>query len=393
MDTARKRQGEDELPREAMTSEERILAAVRLEQPDRVPVDALLTIEPLAHLIGTLPGPLYRDFNLLLEALLRVYDDCPFDIFEAPIPASYECYLLGGGLEFKSPGREFPDNQVIQVVEREVLKREDYAKIAEMGWSRFFFEDYRYRVSPPIKQEDVPRIQNAIDQYASKCVREWEKRGVRVLVGQAPICHHPFFKLSLSRSLVKFTEDLYYEPTSVEEALRRMTSDMIVDLINGCRVSKTQIARIEEERASGYYYPPKIFERFWWPYTEQIVRELWSRGIVTLFHLDTPWDRNINYFRRLPKGSAIIRLDGTTDILAAKQTLGGHLCLMGDVHPAMLSLSNKAEVEAYCRKLISQVGRDGGFILSTGCCVPPNVKPENFRAMIQTAKNYLPSGV
>ncbi|WP_455285991.1 hypothetical protein, partial [[Eubacterium] cellulosolvens] len=70
-----------------MTSEERVLAAVALERPDRVPVDALLAIEPLARLVGTSPGHLYRDSNLALEALLRVYDECPFDVFEAPIPA------------------------------------------------------------------------------------------------------------------------------------------------------------------------------------------------------------------------------------------------------------------------------------------------------------------
>jgi len=54
----------------------------------------------------------------------------------------------------------------------------------------------------------------------------------------------------------------------------------------------------------------------------------------------------------------------------------------------LLSLGNTEEVEAYCRELIDRVGGDGGFILGTGCCVPPNCKPENFRAMIQTGKSY-----
>jgi len=33
------------------------------------------------------------------------------------------------------------------------------------------------------------------------------------------------------------------------------------------------------------------------------------------------------------------------------------------------------------------VGDDGGLILGSGCGVPLNVKPENFRAMIETGKN------
>ncbi|MDP7571325.1 MAG: uroporphyrinogen decarboxylase family protein [Myxococcota bacterium] len=43
-------------------------------------------------------------------------------------------------------------------------------------------------------------------------------------------------------------------------------------------------------------------------------------------------------------------------------------------------------MESYCQRLLREVGGDGGFILGTGCSVPPNAKPENFRAMIETGK-------
>jgi uroporphyrinogen-III decarboxylase len=42
---------------------------------------------------------------------------------------------------------------------------------------------------------------------------------------------------------------------------------------------------------------------------------------------------------------------------------------------------------AYCGRLIGRVGDDGGSILGSGCGVPCNVKPGNFRAMIETGKN------
>ena len=38
--------------------------------------------------------------------------------------------------------------------------------------------------------------------------------------------------------------------------------------------------------------------------------------------------------------------------------------------------------------LLEKVGDDGGFILGSGCGVPPNVRPENLRAMIETGKTY-----
>jgi uroporphyrinogen-III decarboxylase len=53
-----------------------------------------------------------------------------------------------------------------------------------------------------------------------------------------------------------------------------------------------------------------------------------------------------------------------------------------------LSIARPEEVSHYCRRLIDQVGADGGFILGSGCSVPPNVRPENLRSMIETGKTY-----
>jgi uroporphyrinogen-III decarboxylase len=94
------------------------------------------------------------------------------------------------------------------------------------------------------------------------------------------------------------------------------------------------------------------------------------------------------YFKKLPRGSTVIEMDSTTDIFLSKEVLRGHLCIHGDVSASLLSIGKPEEVEDYCRRLIDEVGGDGGFILGSGCGVPPDIKPENFRAMIETGKNY-----
>ena len=186
--------------------------------------------------------------------------------------------------------------------------------------------------------------------------------------------------------MVPFTQDLYYAPEPVERALERMTADLIAEKVAFAKSTGIDVWLLTEERASGFFFPPAVFERFWWPYTREIVEAFWSEGIVTLFHLDTCWNENLPYFKDLPRGSAILELDGTTDIFAAKEILRGHLCLKGDVPAALLSIGKPEDVEAYCRKLIDEVGGDGGFILSSGCSVPADARPENFRAMVETGK-------
>jgi uroporphyrinogen-III decarboxylase len=58
------------------------------------------------------------------------------------------------------------------------------------------------------------------------------------------------------------------------------------------------------------------------------------------------------------------------------------------VHPTLLSLGKPEEVEAYCKKLIDEVGEDGGFFLSSGCELPATIKAENLKAMILTGQTY-----
>ncbi len=84
----------------------------------------------------------------------------------------------------------------------------------------------------------------------------------------------------------------------------------------------------------------------------------------------------------------MIELDGTTDIFAAKEHLRNHMCIASDIHPALMSLGNPAEVADYCKKVIDEIGGDGGHILSTACGLPAAAKKENFRAMLETGKTY-----
>ncbi len=96
----------------------------------------------------------------------------------------------------------------------------------------------------------------------------------------------------------------------------------------------------------------------------------------------------LDFFKEIPKGKCILELDSQTDMFQAKKVLGDHMCLMRDVTATVLKLGSPQEVEAYCRRLIDEVGEGGGFILSSGCGIPHDAKPENVRAMVQTGMTY-----
>jgi uroporphyrinogen-III decarboxylase len=53
----------------------------------------------------------------------------------------------------------------------------------------------------------------------------------------------------------------------------------------------------------------------------------------------------------------------------------------------MLITGSPQEVKEYCRKLIQEVGKGGGFILSGGS-VADNPKLENLQAMMAAVREY-----
>ena len=367
------------MARETMSASERVWAAIRLEKPDRVPTDILATAA-FTKTVGGTAADWYLSEDKSWAAIDKVWDYTGgWDMVITGVMNTMAWRLIAVqsmGTRMKLPGVDLPDDYTEQAIEEEVLKPEDYDTICEIGWHKFMLQDYLFRITD-LTPEDVAKARENQASSFFKGLEKWSSRDVMQLF--PPLYNlHPFFRFSVGRSMVKFMEDIYYSPEKVEKALK-------VVMLN------QKICFIAEERAEGAYFPLHIFERFWWPYTMEIVDALWSEGIVTWFHLDQCWDKNIPYFKKLPRGSAILALDGTTDIFAAKEVLRCHLCLHGDVLASLLSLGKPEDVEAYCKKLIDEVGADGGFILSTACEMPTEVKIENWRAMVQTPKKYSPS--
>ncbi len=375
------------MPGETMTPIERLEAAIQLEKPDRVPVVPYMTGEPIASLAGLSNAQISQDSLLYTTAGLKVFDEYggwdgwiggPCTPDEIQSAAIFPLKIL-------VPGRELPNHYMYQIREEEVMTVGDYAKIGEAGFGDFYYQDYLWRITSLSQEQVNQNIENLALRTLAH-LNELDKRGITYL--SVTYSLHPFFMLSLMRSLVRFTEDLYTHPETVVRALDVLTDEMIPKMIALTQSSGVRRIQLVEERASAYTYPLSIFERFWWPYTQKIVESFWSAGVVTLFHLDTPWTKNLKYFRKLPRGSFILGLDSTTDIFHAKEVLNGHAAIYGDVPASLLSIGRPVEVETYVKHLIDEIGDGGGFILGTGCSAPPDLRPENFKAFIETGKTH-----
>lgn len=374
-----------------MTAEERIKAAINLEMPDRTPVVPLFNVVCASQLMGMTLGECCLDQNKARQATIDAFDALGgFDGLVAPGFSNLFAPRLSSILAmplFKVPGRDLPENAVPQYDEREILTADDYDEIANLGW-RGFTEEYYHRF--------MNRSPEAILAWGErqtgrtlKDIEIWRRKGVPCLA--AANMFTPLMTISIFRTITQFTLDLHRRPDKVAAAFDATVDDFIEDTIEAAKIAGLPAILLPLERGGGFIYPLRIFERFEFPYMKKMVEAFTAAGFIVVLHFDQDWTLNLPYLKELPRAKCICELDGTTDIFKAKEVLRDHMCIMGDVPSWLQSMGTPQEMEAYCKELIDVIGDGGGFILSSACQVAIDAKFENLKAMMDTAKNYLPA--
>ena len=372
---------------ETMSRQERFEAAVSLEKPDRVPVMPLMTAFAVRSR-GMTQGTAWRDPDMGFRAMLDTFNELGgFDRLYKP---NLFWPMIGGRfcstpIRVLIPGRQLPEDALNQIDERVLISRDDYDKLAALGWNAFWDEHYE-KMTGGRKISYVTATQNQLLDLYIEEVTIYHSQDIHPLFGA--YVDSSMMAFSMARTLTQFTMDLYEIPQKVKAAMDASCDDLIQNALDVVALTKIPLIFIVLERGSGFYYRTDVFEQFELPYLQRYVDAFISEGLTPWFHLDTDWSLNLPYLREFPRGKCVADLDGTTDIFRAKKILGGHMCISGDVQASLLTLGRPHEVEAYCRRLIDVVGRDGGFILTTGCECPIDARFENVKAMVDTAKNY-----
>ncbi|MDP6682273.1 MAG: hypothetical protein QF876_04715 [Desulfobacterales bacterium] len=129
---------------ETMSRQERFAAAVSLEKPDRVPVMPLMTAFAVCSQ-GITQGTAWRDPDMGFKAMLDTFNDLGgFDRLYKP---NLFWPMIGGRfcstpIRVLIPGRQLPEDALNQIDERELISRDDYDKLAVLGWNAFWDEHY-----------------------------------------------------------------------------------------------------------------------------------------------------------------------------------------------------------------------------------------------------------
>ncbi|MBI5843638.1 MAG: hypothetical protein HZB23_03085 [Deltaproteobacteria bacterium] len=361
-----------------MNSFERIEAAIALEVPDRVPLGPLLD-HWAATYTGISNAELMTDPEKRIRSVLKTASDFKWDLTYIADTANADILRLGVPARLLIPGVELPANQVHQFDEKEVMGVEDYAFLENEGVMPFL-ERIMNRIYPGMSMESSLMELAALGATIAGHIERVREAGIEPAVGFVLI--GPAMEmLSFTRGISNALIDLRRYPNEVKTAANLLRDFFLPMAVEGAKANGVKRVFLGCSRCSPTFVSPKLFEEFILPDLMAYIHGFVDSGLTPWLHMDTDWTRYLHYFRDIPKGRCVVELDGATDIFEAKKILGGVAVIKGDVPASLTAMGTKNEVMAYCKRLIEEVGKGGGFILGSGCSIPANAKTENIQAM------------
>ncbi len=76
------------------------------------------------------------------------------------------------------------------------------------------------------------------------------------------------------------------------------------------------------------------------------------------------------------------------DLAALKADYGGQVSFVGGVDLRILEAGTAQETREETKRMIRVMGPNYGYLLGASNSITPNVKPENFKAMVETLLEY-----
>ncbi|MBI4303448.1 MAG: hypothetical protein HY665_03815 [Chloroflexi bacterium] len=191
------------------------------------------------------------------------------------------------------------------------------------------------------------------------------------------------------RTMRGIMTDMYRQPDKLLAACEKLAAINIAKATPADPTQKWNPRRVAGGgilTGADNYMSKKQFETFYWPTCKKAMQASIDLGFVPSPFLEARCDDRLEYLLELPKGKLLIQFE-QTDMARAKDILRDHACIFGNVPPILLDTGSPQEVEEYCQKLIKTCAKGGGFILGNGSAMD-RAKPENVKAMIDSAKKY-----
>jgi hypothetical protein len=400
---------------------ERLIAASTLDHiPDRVPVVLSVGFWP-TQIAGMTPYDSMTDFvgaaQAWLDFALRFQPDSMSGARAYLMPASMFDkldYRL-----FSWPGHGVRKEAGFQYNEKEWMPAEDYDQLIEdptgyllrtylprtigafAGFSRLssFLDLTTFAsVSGHVSGWGTPEMIESFKALgdAAREVEEWN-RVVGPAVNRIQAEGFPPFRGGMTvapydilgdtlRGMRGLATDMFRRPEKVLAACERLVPLAIDWATKPPAPHAAPVIFIPLHKGADGFMSEEHFKTIYWPTLRKVILGLIEEGLIPLLFAEGKYDSRLEIIQDIPKGKTIWRFD-QTDLALAKKTVGQVACISGNMPVSLLHASSPDEVAAYTRRMIDAAGEGGGYILDLGASLDDG-RPENLKAMVETAREY-----
>ena len=398
----------------------RMMKAIKLEIPDRVPLH-ITGGSMVAYNAGfTLEDVIY-DCSKIKPAWIKFLEDYPQDTADSPMFFSAKVYEILDYKVNKWPGHGLPSSQTMQqFVEKEYMLADEYDLFMkdqfDFGLRRFIprtwgaFEPLAdipslssYQGLPqrlmamcldPAFQKlfkaimKASREQAKFQKVAAECSRISLEMGYPPLMGGMMLA--PFDTVAdMLRGTHGSVMDMYRQPEKLLEALEVIAERSLESAVNSVNMamSHSPVVFVPMHKGDDSFMSVKQFEKFYWPTFRKLLLGCINEGCIPMMVIDGSYNEaRLEIISELPRTSVVWTME-KTDMFKAKKILGNSACIAGNVTAAQLYTQTPPVIKEYCRKLIEVCGKGGGYILSLGSGID-KCNPANLHAIIEAAEEY-----
>jgi len=378
-----------------MTPRERLLAAIRFEGPDRVPVSPRMWRYMLKH-DGTQGMDAYLGYveshgldpllavQIVPLAFVRVSRSAPFqDSDDVRVTTQEE---MDGDTRivsrrFETPAGVLSDRTRIPPPRKEFGIAPDPHVEEHLINSKDDFPAFKYLVEAWGKRYAVPDIRATIDHIAG--------RGLLAIGSVSALSDNAGAAYAMEKMMV----DCYENPDFVHELLDVFHTPLMGVLKEGLEKGAEMVYSSAYYESMSAGWSPKLYREFFLPLIQQQVDLAHSYG-VPYHHYDDGKVRETLPMLREVGVDLVSTIPpppvGDVTPADARELAGTDVCLNGGIDTVnVMWRGTPADVDARVKEAIEQAALpEGGYILGTSDSITEQTPVENFEAFFAAVRKY-----
>jgi len=405
----------DEVKSKYQERAKRFRDALELRVPDRVPVAGRGGAFVYRRMGLPQKATMYDRWEEASKAVIQFHKDFEWDSAAASFMMSGSAMEMLGQTNMKWAGYGLPDDVQYQYVEQEYMKADEYDHFlndpSDFVLRRFLSRMYTSlkglgkmpkfssagismggRFTMPFMDPEVIETLTIMKKAAElsiapgKVLMETSRRLTEM---GFPLLYRgygaaPFDILGDTlRGTRGVLTDLYRCPENVLKACEKL-----LDLIQipDVPLGAPPLIMMPLHKGDDTHVSLKQFEKFYWPTFKELLNRMINEGLIPAPFAEGVYTQRLNHLLELPEKSVLWYFD-RTDMHKAKDVLGGHSPIKGNVPITLIATGTPEQVKACCKDLIDYCGKGGGYIICSGTQFD-DAREETVRALIDFSKEY-----